>query len=59
MGFLKRLFSEEDGQGITEYALILALVVFVIWLAVKATGIGESVSNVFTNVGSVLDNPTA
>ncbi|MFQ5683330.1 MAG: Flp family type IVb pilin [Candidatus Binatia bacterium] len=58
MELLKRLFTQEEGQAIVEYTLILALVVFVIWLAVSEGGVGESANNVFTNVGSVLDKPT-
>ncbi len=50
MEILKRLVMEEDGQGITEYALILGLVVFGIWLAVSQTGIGQAIANMFTQV---------
>jgi Flp pilus assembly pilin Flp len=51
---LKRLVVEEEGQGITEYALILGLVVFVIWFAVRASNIGGEVANLFTQVGTVI-----
>ena len=47
---------EETGQGITEYALILGLVVFGIWLAITQTGIGNSISNLFTQVQSQVDS---
>ena len=57
MELLKRLMTEEEGQGIVEYALIVGLVVFGIWLLVQQSGIGGKVSNIFTNVGSALDNP--
>ncbi len=40
---LTRLFGEEDGQGLTEYALILALIALVALAAV--TLLGGSVSN--------------
>ncbi len=55
MELLKRLMTEEEGQGIVEYALILALVVFVIWSAVTVEGIGERVTNIFSGVGSALE----
>jgi len=55
MELLKRLMIEEDGQGITEYALMVGLVVFGIWLAVSQTNIGGKVSNIFTQVGVNLD----
>ena len=48
--------TEEEGQGIVEYALIVALVVFIIWVAVKASGIGNKVSDVFVEVGNTLDS---
>jgi len=57
MELLKRLFKEEEGQGIVEYALIVALVVFGIWVLVSQTGIGAAVTNVFTNVASTLADP--
>jgi len=47
---LKRLLVEEEGQGITEYALILGLVVFGIWVAVRGTGIGPAVKALFDDV---------
>jgi len=56
MELLKRLLKEEEGQGIVEYALIVALVVFGIWVLVEATDIGNSVKNIFTNVGSTLND---
>ncbi|MCZ6622897.1 MAG: pilin protein [Deltaproteobacteria bacterium] len=56
MELLKRLMTEEEGQGIVEYALIVALVVFIIWVAVKASGIGNKVSDVFVAVGNTLDS---
>jgi Flp pilus assembly pilin Flp len=55
MEILKRLVMEEDGQGITEYALIVGFVVFGIWLAITSTNIGGKVSNLFTQVGSKVD----
>jgi Flp pilus assembly pilin Flp len=53
---LSRLMVEEKGQGITEYALILGLVVFGIWLVVSQSGIGDAVTGVFSGVQSVVEN---
>ena len=36
MELLKRLITEEEGQGIVECALIVAVVVLLIWSAVTA-----------------------
>lgn len=49
---LKRLVVEEKGQGITEYALILGLVVLAIWVAVSTTDIGNQIVNLFNRVGN-------
>ena len=35
MNILKRLWQEDDGQGLTEYTLAMVLVALVIWLGVK------------------------
>ena len=55
MELIKRLVKEEDGQGLTEYALILGLVVLGFWVAIKATNLGPSLSNIFTNVKGKVD----
>ena len=45
---VKRLWKEEEGQGMAEYALILALVAIAVILAFQnlATGIGERLDEV-------------
>ncbi|MBS3977832.1 MAG: Flp family type IVb pilin [Syntrophomonadaceae bacterium] len=48
MDFLKRLMVEEDGQGMTEYGLILALVSVVV-IGVLIT-MGTELRTIFTNV---------
>ena len=59
MEVLRRLFVEEDGQGLVEYALIVLLVVFVFWLAIKNTNIGNQLSASWSNIGSCLAAPVA
>ena len=52
MDFLRRLMVEEDGQGMTEYGLILALVsVVVIGVLII---MGEELEIIFDNVLSGL-----
>jgi Flp pilus assembly pilin Flp len=51
---LNRLVVEEKGQGLTEYALILGLVVLGVWVAVTQTNIGQSITNIFTGVNTVV-----
>jgi Flp pilus assembly pilin Flp len=58
MEFFKRLVIEEDGQGLVEYALIVLLVVFVFWVAIKNTDIGSQLANAWSSIGSCLADPT-
>ena len=58
MEILKRLMVEEDGQGLVEYALIVLLVVFVFWIAIKSTNIGNQLSASWSNISSCLNTPT-
>jgi Flp pilus assembly pilin Flp len=52
---LQRLVVEENGQGITEYALILGLVVLGIWIAVTNGNIGGKVNALFGRTAAVVD----
>ena len=54
MALLHQLVREEEGQGITEYALILGLVVLGIWVAVSNTGLGTAITGVFGAVKGYL-----
>lgn len=45
----------EEGQGLVEYALIIALVAIVVLAAISI--LGKKVSNVYTNVGEALNTP--
>jgi Flp pilus assembly pilin Flp len=56
MQLLHRFLVEETGQGITEYALMLGLVVFGVWLALTQTPIGQSIRGLFDAVKSELDS---
>jgi len=58
MQLLKRLMVEDDGQGLVEYALIVLLVVFVFWVTIKNTNIGNQLSAAWSNIGSCLADPT-
>lgn len=56
MELFKRLIVEEEGQGLTEYALILGLVVLGIWIAVSATDLGNNITGLFTDVAGEVSN---
>jgi pilus assembly protein Flp/PilA len=49
---LARVFDEEEGQGLTEYALILALVAIVAIAALNL--LGSSVSTKLSAVGNSI-----
>lgn len=48
MNLVKRLWREEEGQGLAEYGLILALVAIVVIAAL--TGIGETLIDTFNDI---------
>ena len=52
MKLLKRLFREEEGATAVEYGIMVALIAVVIIAAVII--VGESLNNVFTEVGDEL-----
>jgi pilus assembly protein Flp/PilA len=56
MKFLKRLFRDEEGQGMVEYGLILALVSVVV--IVVLTSIGSELNRLFKLIESQLEDAT-
>ncbi len=51
----KRLIFEEEGQGMAEYGLILALVALVV--AVALTALSGGLGTLFGRVNDALQNP--
>ena len=49
---MKSLFLNEEGQGMVEYGLIIALVAVVVIAAIAL--LGNGVKNTFTNVTNTL-----
>lgn len=54
---LSRLWHEEDGQGMVEYALIIALIAIVVIVAL--TGLGGKIKDLFTNTSDRLPSGEA
>ena len=52
IGRAKAFLKSEDGPTATEYAVMLALIIIVALAAI--TGLGTTVSGVFTNVDAAL-----
>jgi Flp pilus assembly pilin Flp len=59
MELLKRLVVEEEGQGLTEYTLIVLLVALVFWIAVRETNVDQALSNAWLDVVNCLGDPFA
>jgi len=52
MNFLNKLWSNQEGQDIAEYSIMLAVVLVIVVGAVRL--IGSNASHVFSNVGSTI-----
>jgi Flp pilus assembly pilin Flp len=50
--FLKQLWSDEQGQDIAEYAVMLAVILVIVVGTVRL--IGSNANNVFSSVGSAI-----
>ena len=50
--FLKRLWSDDEGQDIAEYAVMLAVILVIVVGTVRM--IGANASGVFSQVGSSI-----
>jgi Flp pilus assembly pilin Flp len=49
---IKRLWSEEEGQDVAEYAVMLAVILVIVVGTVRL--IGSNANNVFSQVGSSI-----
>ena len=49
---LRRIWSEDEGQDIAEYAVMLAVILVIVVGTIKL--IGSNANNVFSNVASSL-----
>jgi pilus assembly protein Flp/PilA len=52
MTIVKRLWREEEGQDLTEYALLMVLIALVAIASIQT--IGTTISNVFSNAAANL-----
>lgn len=57
LGQVKRFLKSEDGPTATEYAVMLALIIVLSLAAI--TGIGTTVSGIFTNLNGSLPTGTS
>lgn len=52
MEFVRRFWSEQEGQDIAEYAVMLAVILVIVVGTVRL--IGSNANNVFSNVASSI-----
>ncbi len=52
MNLVKRLVREEEGQGMVEYALIIALIA--VLLIGGLTGLKDKIAGCFTDIGNTI-----
>jgi len=50
--FLKKMWSDEQGQDIAEYAVMLAVILVIVVGTIRL--IGSNANNVFSSVGSAI-----
>ncbi|HWY22686.1 MAG TPA: hypothetical protein VNX26_15775 [Candidatus Acidoferrum sp.] len=51
--FLQKLWNDESGQDIAEYAVMLAVILVIVVGTIRL--IGSNANNVFSNVGSAIN----
>ena len=59
MKLLRKLLKETDGQGLVEYTLIVFLVAFVFWIAIKNTSAGTAMGDMWSKVSDCVTSPFA
>jgi pilus assembly protein Flp/PilA len=57
MKLMKRLWKEEEGQGMTEYGLIIAVVA--VMLIGALVTLKDDIANIFNGVNTELTNQTS
>ena len=56
---MKKVFTfyknSQKGQGLVEYALMLAIIIGIGWGIYSQTGVADSIKNVFGNASSLME----
>jgi Flp pilus assembly pilin Flp len=55
---IKRLFKDESGQGMVEYALVIGVIVVALFIAFKYTPIHTAIENLLTGLTGHMTTPT-
>jgi Flp pilus assembly pilin Flp len=59
MNCMKQKLSEEKGQGLVEYTLIVLLVALVFWVGIKSTNISNQLSAGWSSITACVGTPSA
>lgn len=54
MGMIKRLWKDEEGQGLVEYGLLIVLVVVIVIAALAI--FGGTLNGLFEDMNTTIDN---
>ena len=57
MKSLSKLVKAKGGKGLVEYTLIVFLVTFVFWVAIKGTTLGTAMGDIMNKVSDCLTAP--
>lgn len=57
MDLIKRLWREEDGQGLVEYTLVIVIVTLIFWLGVRGTNVGVHLATGWAKVTACVTSP--
>jgi Flp pilus assembly pilin Flp len=57
MNRVRKRFTDTSGQGLVEYTLIVFLVAFVFWVAVKNTSVGDTLATDLQMVADCVSAP--
>ena len=57
MNLIKRLFKEDNGQGMVEYTLVVLLVALVFWVGVKGVDVGGHLAKGWVKVLDCVTSP--
>jgi Flp pilus assembly pilin Flp len=56
---LQNKLTEERGQGLVEYTVIVLFVVLMLWVGVKYTSTGDSLTGIWNTITGCVGSPLA
>jgi Flp pilus assembly pilin Flp len=59
VSLLNRLWTEEEGQGLVEYTLVVLLVALIFWMGIRNTNVGDSLAQGWSRVMSCVTSPSS